>query len=176
MIGKNIHPDAVEHIPDNVPTAYDFLPVDVTAFVDSGFHANCLQTGRSSTALIIVVGHTITKWHSKRQHTVETSTHGAELVALRIAVEAILEIRHKLRMMGIKFNPVSTILCDNMSVVINMQFPTSSLKKKHNAVAYHKAREAVAARMAPDWSHWKRKTTSLTLTAKQRPLQLTVVS
>ena len=32
-----------------------------------------------------------------------------------------------------------------MSVVINMQFPSSNLKKKHNAVAYHRCREAVAA-------------------------------
>ena len=48
-------------------------------------------------------------------------------------------------MMGIKFNPVTNVLCDNLSVVINAQFPTRSLKKKHNAVAYHKVREAVAA-------------------------------
>ena len=67
------------------------------------------------------------------------------LVALRIAVEMALELRYKLRMMGIKFNPVTNILCDNMSVIINAQFPTSNLKKKHNAVAYHKVCETVAA-------------------------------
>src|SRR5579871_2751914 len=50
-----------------------------------------------------------------------------------------------LRMMGIAVEPTSNILCDNMSVVINMQFPSSNLKKKHNAVAYHRCREAVAA-------------------------------
>ena len=48
-------------------------------------------------------------------------------------------------MLGIRIEPTTNISCDNMSVVINMQFPTSNLKKKHNSVAYHKVREAVAA-------------------------------
>jgi len=39
----------------------------------------------------------------------------------------------------------TTILCDNQSVVHNGQRPESTLKKKHNAVCYHKIREAVAA-------------------------------
>ena len=39
----------------------------------------------------------------------------------------------------------STILCDNQAVIYNTQFPTSTLKKKHNAVAFHKLREAIAA-------------------------------
>ena len=47
--------------------------------------------------------------------------------------------------MGIKFENTSTILCDNQSVIYNTQFPTSSLKKKHNAVAFHKVREAIVA-------------------------------
>ena len=34
---------------------------------------------------------------------------------------------------------------DNEAVVKNTTLPSSSLKKKHNAVAYHKVREAVAA-------------------------------
>jgi hypothetical protein len=75
----------------------------------------------------------------------KTSTYGSELVAMRITVEAILELRYILRMMGIKFEPTSNILCDNQAVVINTQFPSSNIKKKHNAVAYHRCRETVAA-------------------------------
>jgi hypothetical protein len=85
------------------------------------------------------------KWYSKRQNTVETSTYGSELVAMRIALEALLEIRYKLRMMGLNFEPTSNVLCDNYAVIVNTQLPTSSIKKKHNSVAYHKCREAVAA-------------------------------
>jgi hypothetical protein len=33
---------------------------------------------------------------------------------------------------------------DNKSVVLNTSMPSSALKKKHNAVAYHRIREAIA--------------------------------
>jgi hypothetical protein len=33
---------------------------------------------------------------------------------------------------------------DNMAVVLNTTVPSSQLKKKHNAIAYHRVREAVA--------------------------------
>ncbi len=36
-------------------------------------------------------------------------------------------------------------MVDNEAVVKNTTLPLSSLKKKHNAIAYHKVREAVAA-------------------------------
>jgi hypothetical protein len=34
-----------------------------------------------------------------------------------------------------------------MSVVLNNTVPSSVLKKKHNAIAYHRVREAIAARI-----------------------------
>ena len=34
---------------------------------------------------------------------------------------------------------------DNEAVIKNTTLPSSTLKKKHNAIAYHKVREAVAA-------------------------------
>ena len=73
----------------------------------------------------------------QRQNTVETSTYGAELVALRIAIELIIEYRYKLRMMGIPIEGASQVLCDNKSVVLSTSLPSSTLKKKHNALAYH---------------------------------------
>jgi hypothetical protein len=36
------------------------------------------------------------------------------------------------------------MLGDNMSVVLNTTVPSSILKKKHNAIAYHRVREAMA--------------------------------
>lgn len=140
---SDLYPDATEHMPEIKPKTRAG-PVQVTAFVDAS-HASCLETRRSVTGYIIFVGHAVIKWYSKRQNTVETSTYGSELVAMRIAVEAILEMRYKLRMMGIQVYDHSVLLCDNQSVIINTQLPTSTLKKKHNSVAYHKCREAVAA-------------------------------
>jgi hypothetical protein len=36
---------------------------------------------------------------------------------------------------------------DNMSLVLNTTVPSSVLKKKHNAIVYHRIREANAARI-----------------------------
>ena len=47
--------------------------------------------------------------------------------------------------MGLCVKYVSTMLCNNQATVFNTQFPSTNLKKKHNAVAYHQCREAVAA-------------------------------
>ena len=142
----DIYPDAQESIPDDMPSPKTLKKLKITVFVDAS-HATCLTTRRSVTGIIICIGKTPIKWYSKRQNTVESATYGSELVAARIAVELLMEIRYKLRMMGIDFEQTSVILCDNKSVVTNMELPSSTLKKKHNAVAYHKCREAVAAKM-----------------------------
>lgn len=82
---------------------------------------------------------------SKRQKTVETSTYGSELVAARIAVDLLIEMRYKIRMLGVPLEDTSVMVGDNMSVVVNTTLPSSSLKKKHLACAYHRVKEAIAA-------------------------------
>jgi hypothetical protein len=37
------------------------------------------------------------------------------------------------------------VFCDTEAVTKNALFPESALKKKHNAITYHRTREAVAA-------------------------------
>ena len=39
----------------------------------------------------------------------------------------------------------TNIFCDNAAVVMNTTKPESTLKKKHNVIAYHLVREAQAA-------------------------------
>ena len=104
-----------------------------------------MVTKRSVTGILVVLNKTPIKWYCKRQNTVESSTYGAELVAARIAIECILEFRFKLRMMGFTIDGPAVLLVDNEAVVKNTLLPSSTLKKKHNAIAYHKVREAVAA-------------------------------
>ena len=48
-------------------------------------------------------------------------------------------------MFGVKVEQESLLLGDNLSVVLNTTIPSSQLKKKHNTIAYHQVREAVAA-------------------------------
>jgi hypothetical protein len=83
------------------------------------------------------VNNTPVRWVSKRQKTEETSTYGSDLVAARIATELIMELRYMLRSLGADLEGPTLMLGDNMSVALNTAVPSSVLKKKHNAIAYH---------------------------------------
>ena len=50
-------------------------------------------------------------------------------------------------MIGVPIDGSALMLGDNKSVVINPTIPSSALKKKHNTIAYHLVREAIAARL-----------------------------
>jgi hypothetical protein len=50
-------------------------------------------------------------------------------------------------MLGVDVDGPAMMFGDNKSVVINTTMPSSQLKKKHNAVAYHRVREAIAAQI-----------------------------
>jgi hypothetical protein len=78
---------------------------------------------------------------------VKTSTYGSELVASRVATELILEIRDMLRSLGVALDGPALMLGDDVSIVLKTTVPSSVLKKKHNANAYHRVREAIAARI-----------------------------
>jgi hypothetical protein len=142
---NEMYPDAFEEMPYDAPKVkIEKGRVNITCYVDAD-HGHDLLTRRSVTGYLIVINKTPVKWYSKRQNTVETSTYGSELVAARIATEAVMDYRYRLYMMGIDTGAPSTLLIDNQSVVTNTSLPSSSLKKKHNAIAYHRVREAVAA-------------------------------
>jgi len=132
-----------EKVPPNAPSPRG-LPVQINCFVDAD-HAGNRVTRRSHTGILIFLNRAPIIWYSKAQNTVETSTFGSEFTAMRIAVEMLESLRYKLRMFGIPLDgPVNTF-CDNKSVVTNAVHPASTLKKKHNAIAYHRVREAIAS-------------------------------
>jgi hypothetical protein len=77
---------------------------------------------------------------------VESSTFGLEFIAMRVAVEQVEGLRYKLRMMGIPIDGSANLFCYNRSVFKNCSYPESALKKKHNAIAYHRTREVQASK------------------------------
>jgi hypothetical protein len=140
---KEFYHDAKESVPPNAPEPRGH-PVQMNAFVDAN-HAGNKVTRRSHTGIIIYLNCSPIQWYSKSQSTIESSTFGSEFVAMRILVEMLEAMRYKLRMMGIPIDGPANVFCDNRSVVTNATVPTSTLKKKHNSIAYHRVREAVAA-------------------------------
>ena len=140
---RDLYPDAVEQVPHNMPVPRG-EEVDINVFVDAD-HAGNRVTRRSHTGIILMVNMAPVMWYSKKQNTIETSTFGSEITALRIATELVESLRYKLRMFGVPISGPARIYCDNESVVKSTTIPESRLKKKHNSIAYHRIREAVAA-------------------------------
>ena len=97
------------------------------------------------TGILIFVNNALICSFSKRQNTVESSTYGSELVALRITHDLIVELRIKLKSIGVPLLGPTNVYCDNQGVVKNTSVPESTLNKKHNSINYHVVREAVAA-------------------------------
>jgi hypothetical protein len=135
--------NAQEAIPPNSPEPRGYS-VQINAFCDSD-HAGNKVTRKSHTGILIYVNVAPIQWFSKVQNTVETSTFGSEFITMRICVEMLEALRYKLRMLGIPIDGPANVFCDNNSVVMNATVLTSPLKKKHNAIAYHRVREAIAA-------------------------------
>ena len=140
---KELYPDAEEDVPTDMPEPRG-KPVIMSTFVDAD-HAGCRVTRRSHTGVICFVNRAPIAWYSKRQNTVETSTFGSEFIAMKTALEFVEGLRYKLRMFGVPVDGPTNVFCDNDAVVKNVTNPESTLKKKHNSIAYHRAREAIAA-------------------------------
>ena len=140
---SEFYPEAAEAIPPNMPEPRG-KPVSMSCFVDAD-HAGCRVTRRSHTGVIIFVNRAPILWYSKRQNTVESSTFGSEFIAMKQAIDMCEGLRYKLRMMGVPLSGATSVFCDNEGVVINSTRPESTLKKRHNAIAYHRTREAQAA-------------------------------
>jgi hypothetical protein len=139
----NYYRDAKEELPPNMPEPRG-NPVQVTYFVDAD-HAGNRITHHSQTGILIFLNRAPILWYLKAQSTIESSTFGAEFVATKIAVELIEGLRYKLRMFGISIEGPANTFVDNNSVVLNATTPTSTLKHKHNSIAYHRVRESIAA-------------------------------
>ena len=135
--------DVAEELPRRMPTPLG-KPLHMTCFVDAN-HAGNMVTRRSHTGILLYCNNTPIQWFSKKQSTVESSTFGSELVAMRIARDMIVALRIKLRMMGVPIVGPCDLFCDNLGVVKNTSIPESTLNKKHNAINYHAVREAAAA-------------------------------
>ena len=120
--------------------------VTTITYKDANLYHDML-TGRSVTGVLHFCNQTLIDWYSKRQATVETATFGSEFTAARIAVDQIIDLRTTLRYLGVPVNEKSFMFGDNQAVVTNSSIPHSSLNKRHNALAYHRVREMIAAKV-----------------------------
>ena len=108
---------------------------------------HCLATGKSLTGCLHFVNKTPVDWYSKKQATVETATYGSEFVAAKTATEQIMDIRQTLRYLGAPIGSKSFLFGDKRFVVTSTTLPHSTFTKHHNIKAFHRVREAIAAKL-----------------------------
>jgi len=142
---NSVYGDMHEEFPHNMPTPLGKL-VRISEYVDANLYFDLLN-GRACTGVLIFLNQTPIDWYCKKQSTVATATFGSEFVATKTAVEKAYDLRYTLRMMGIPVDYRSYLFGDNQSVVTQATIPHSQLTKRHNALAYHYTREAVASEM-----------------------------
>jgi hypothetical protein len=132
-----------EPVPPNMPEPRGQL-MSIHCFVDSD-HAGDKVIRRSQTGILIFCNRAPIIAYSKHQNSVECSTYGSELIAMRQAIELVKGLRYKLRMFGIPIEGASDIFCDKESVFKNVPRPESVLNKRQHIISYHSCREAVTS-------------------------------
>jgi hypothetical protein len=140
---QDFYRGAKEAIPVDAPKPHGNV-VSTHCFVDAD-HVGNRGTRRLQTGILIFINRAPIIWYSKRQNTVETSTFGSKFVVMQIVVELVEALCYKLQMFGIPLDGPTNVFCDNVAITKNARIPESTIKKKHNAIAYHRTREAVVA-------------------------------
>ena len=143
--GKSVYGDVKEDRPRDAPPPKG-NPVVTTTYKDANL-AHDLITGRAVTGVIHFLNQTPVEWFSKKQATVETATYGSEFAAAKVAIQQIAGLRHTLRYLGVNLEETSYLFGDNESVVTSGSIPHSNLSKRHQMLAFHYTREAVASKM-----------------------------
>ena len=130
---KELYPNLVDKKPHDMPEPLG-EGVYISCFVDAD-HAGNNITRRSHTGIITYLNCAPIIWFSKRENTVESSTFGSELIALKQAVDMIEGLIYKLQMFGIPIIGEARILCDNQAAVKSGSNPDTRLQKKHNSIS-----------------------------------------
>lgn len=133
-----------EDIPTDIPTPLG-NPVVTVSYIDANL-LHDLVTGRSVTGILHFMNGTLIDWYSKKIPTVETATYGAEFASARTCVEQLVDLRNTLRYLGVPLRETSFMFGDNESVVNSSIQPHAKLHKRHNALSFHRVREAIASR------------------------------
>jgi hypothetical protein len=142
---KTVYGNIKEEIPTNVPVALGNEVIHHVHF-DANLH-HCMITRRAITGVMHYLNSTLADWYCKKQATVKTATYGAEFVGARITANQTLDLRLTLHYLGVPITKKSFVFGDNNAVIISSTLTQSSLKKRHNALSYHRVRECIAAKI-----------------------------
>jgi hypothetical protein len=139
----SVHGNVEEMVPHDCPEALGKM-IQLLHFDNANLHHDWV-TGRSVTGILHFINQTPIAWFAKKQNTVETATYGSEIVAPRVAVEQVMDLRNTLRYLGVPVTTPSLMFGDNKAVVDNTVQPDAKQHKRHTMLSFHRVREAMAS-------------------------------
>jgi Reverse transcriptase (RNA-dependent DNA polymerase) len=142
---RTVYGDVREQKAEDAPPPKGKI-VRTTTYKDANLHHD-MATGRAVTGVLHFLNGTPIEWYTRKQPTVETATYGSEFTAAKTAIQQIAALRLTLQYLGVNIEPSAYMFGDNESVVKSSTIPQSQLGKRHHALAYHFAREAIASKM-----------------------------
>lgn len=121
-------------------------PIDLVAYSDADF-ANCRDTAKSTTGVIILLSSTPVSWFSKKQSIVAQSIAESEYVAACRASRKVTYLRHLLTELGFQPKGPTPLRVDNQSAIKMSQATNLGPKTRHIAVRYHYVRDCIARKV-----------------------------
>lgn len=113
----------------------------VLAYGDEDF-ANCDETRRSVTGIVITLDGTPVVWASRKQPTVTKSTTAAEYVAQSMTADEAIRVQKVLQDMNIP-QPTIPLLCDNTAAQCLLRNPVEAGRTKYLEIHWHFVRELI---------------------------------
>ncbi|GJV07715.1 retrovirus-related pol polyprotein from transposon TNT 1-94 [Tanacetum coccineum] len=114
---------------------------ELTSFSDAG-HAGCLDTRKSTSRGIHLLGDKLVNWMSKKQDCTIMSLAEAEYVALSASCAQLMWMRTQLKDYGFNYNKIP-LYCDSQSAITISCNPVQHSRTKHIHTRYHFIKEQV---------------------------------
>ena len=106
-------------------------------------HAGDLDTRKSTSGYVVMMGSGAVSWSSKKQATVALSSTDAEYIAAVAAGKEILWLRELMRELKFEVQGSSPLFVDNQSALATLRNPEHQGRMKHLDVAHHWIRDEV---------------------------------
>jgi hypothetical protein len=141
---SSVYGGVKEIIPTDIPEPKGKY-VTLSHYFDVNLYHD-MVTGRSVTAVLHFLNQTPMYWYLKKQATVKTATFGSEFIAVRTNIDQIVDLRMTLRYLGVPIREKSYVFGDNKTIIDASSTQHAKLHKRHNALLFHRVREAVASK------------------------------